>query len=301
MEHTVALSTNPFDPDIDALPDVPPNLAEGLGGNALRVDLAPELKDLFCWKMAGLRELDNEVTNLLFGMDKQGNNVVRRPGIIVVEGSRGSGKTSFASHIRRRLIDAGPPGGGEWRQLVKAYPYDPEALREADCQLAALRRDLRIVAGASGSLLAMIDDLPKGGFPRLVETFEAFPDHFKVFLVTKEDDPSLGEETKWVRPRARLLKIPSLTSADVTEYVRHRVELFRRPDLPQFSNTSPLFPFEANYARKSVGQGTMPLRLINRRYGETLLNHHRTHDRPNFDVAGVAVGDLPDYLIRWAD
>lgn len=304
MQRTVALSTNPFDPDARMLPTVPQGLADGLGGNPMRVDLAPELAPLVCWQLGNLQELDREIGERLFESVDTGRDSVRRQGIIIIEGSKGSGKTTFASHLRRRLLDTGPPGGGQWQNVIGSYPYDIDSPRDAESQMRALREQIKreVQPGANASLLAMIDDLPRDGFRFLLELYEAFSNYFRIFLITKEADPPLGDEILWARPWARVIRMQNLSHEDVRKYVMQRVKHFRMPPGTQVSNASVLFPFEPDYAQKAIGDGSVPLRVINRQFGDALIAHHRELSRQQgFDVTRVPPAELPKYLIKWSD
>jgi hypothetical protein len=292
-EKTLALKTNPFDPE---LPD--PKGPRDLAGKPLLLDAHPELEDLFCWDLRDLRHCDDDAAEVLFGMAPAKPAVVVNEAILVIRGSRASGKTTLASHFKRRILATFRSDSGAW-VLFQPKEGTSDAVGFRD-QIKLLETEIKEKVGANpANLFVFLENVPELGFDRVTQLFARLEGHFRVFLMTTTDPNLTQDELDTYEPKIALFETCKMNLADMEAYIRHRIKLFRSPVRQEIEQTSNLFPFGPTAPSRILGQKDVPIRMVNRRLSREIVNHHKQllANEPELDVARVPASKLPSLLI----
>jgi hypothetical protein len=131
----------------------------------------------------------------LFGDNLADDAPVRRDIVVVIVGVRGSGRSTSASLVRKKVQDHAKGGGTAWESFEESFsPFlpaiDPTKVAERLDQLKT--KITKVFGDGPGRALVLIDNLPKLQFDGVLDLFYSFPKLARVFIVTT-DDESLKE------------------------------------------------------------------------------------------------------------
>jgi hypothetical protein len=297
FQKTLGLSNNPFDPD-----DFParPNL----GGDPLRVDEEPKLLDLFCWELGGLQQSKLSIDHFLFGPSPSASNVIPKPGIIVISGGKGTGKTTLGSYVRHRVSSSATPTA-VWRDFWTEFPPDEDPTRPTAFVdgIKALREKL---SGSLGSqrenVFAFFDNVPVNSFGAVSNLYRDFKFHNQIYVVTTTDAGLKQDELNWsIAARVKLIPTRNINALELQAYMAARVKLYRDPRRDEFDSLTKIFPWAMSAAQRLVGSdpnADQPLRLLNRWLSEEIaLAHTDRAADPAIDVGTLSEVALAKLLI----
>jgi hypothetical protein len=293
-QRTLALRTNPFNPAVPAA-----GIAN-LAGDPLRLDRHPELGDLICWEMGGLPAYQAWVDEMA--------EMALRERIVVIRGGRGTGKTTFASYVKRKLSSA-PAPKGKWSSWDLELPRSegPVDIEELSARFEALKTAVVTKLGAGpGSVLLFIDNLPNGGtdlFTELTNLYESLKCYFRAMVVTTEDQALSRDQLDWYAPEIKLFEIENSTPSDLHKYVRRRVSWSRDPNRAELEAASELFPFAPEAVQRVMGGENVPrqtLRVMTHRLAREIEEHDSRlrADGGAIDVGLLSPDELAPLLIR---
>jgi hypothetical protein len=292
-EKTLALKTDPFDPK---LPDPAP---KDLVGNPLLLDCYPELEKLFCWELGDLLDFDTGAGEMLFGITPAKPSVVANEGILIIRGGRATGKTTFASHLKRRILDAQGPEG----KPLQLFTFEKSASNSGDFQqqMSAFESEIKGKLGPSRvNLFVYIENVPPLGFESVNALFEALNGHFRVYLLTTTDNDLTQYQLDWYYgAKIKLMETRNMSLKDVERYISHRVKQFRSFDRKEIEQASDVFPFGPTAPSRILGQKDEPIRVVNRWLSRAIVSHHKRllETEPDLDVAVAPASKLASLLI----
>jgi hypothetical protein len=301
FQKTLALSTNPFDPEIA-------NGPQNLAGNPLRIDQHDDdaVQKLFCWKLAGLEENRARIERVLFGPKQLGTQPAAvKQGIIVIRGGRGTGKTTLASFINRRVLKESTQPSGGWKPIETNFPAtdDPTSIQDFSSRLNEVRERIKQKVGQPpDNVFLFLDDVPPGGLIGVITLFQDFKMHSQVYVVTTTDQKlSQNELDCSYAAKITIVETNNVNAVDLHSYMADRVGLYRMPKRTDFDKISPIFPWAQTAPDRLLGNQTsdQPLRLLNRKLSRQVEDHHEEllQLNPKVDIGAVAEADLKQYLI----
>jgi hypothetical protein len=297
FQKTLGLSNNPFDPDdFPAMPN--------LSGEPLRVDEEPKLLDLFCWDVGDLLQSKLSIDRFLFGLLPAGAQSPPKPGIIVIAGGKGTGKTTLGSYIKHRLLQSAAPVGG-WKDFRADFPSvdDPTRPTAFVDRMKVLRDKLSGSLGAMReNVFVFFDDFPPNSFGAVTNLYQDFKSHNQVYVVTTTDIGLKQNELNWsVAARVKLILTRNINASELQAYMMERVSRYRDPIRGEFDKLTKTFPWAMSAAQRLVGanpNADQPLRLLNRWLSEEVaLTHTDRAADPAIDVATLPEKALAKLLI----
>jgi len=297
FKETLGLCTDPFDPHLPDLPQL------DLLGEALRLDKHAALRDLYCRNINGLLQGERRVMRELQA-DRPG--YVDRQAIIVINGGIGTGKSSFAYHLKS-LITLHQRQGRAWHEHELAVTTDPitqetmGGLRGGGFldQLGAFEEEVSGSVQPGDNLFLLIDNVPPRWFPSVVTLYKKFNAQFRIIVCTTVD-PELKQDdlSYYYSPNVQLIEVDNVRAEDVETYVKERVSRFWDPKRSEFFETSPLFPFAPSAIPRIVDR-RLPMRMVNRRLHQELVQKHdELALNAGFNAGMASRDELLNVLIR---
>lgn len=251
MKETLNLNENPFDPEWDGIRRGPEPL--GMGPNS-------NMPDLVCRQVGGFGLAESKLLRAVFRSRPESlaaDARIKRDAVLLIVGPFGSGRTTLANLLLRRIAAAEP----DWGKFSLEFDrYIPPANVEARFQ--TLESQIRDEYGdGMGGALVRIENLPHHKFKYVTSKFEAFPRLRRVFVVTTADIPLLSTElsasSMYIEP-AELKKLPA---DEVAIFIKNRVPKFRAV-LNNALDTDPdlaLFPFSLGAPQSTADK---PLQMV---------------------------------------
>jgi hypothetical protein len=297
MNHTLGLRQNPFDPEITGLGRI--------AGKPLTVDSNPDLADLICWELAGLKRTEADLRWILFEDNPAKDAPVVRDVILVIVGVQGSGRTTLARLVRQRVNDSAKAGAPVWEPFDAEFsPYKPAPpLLEIRDRLDLLKKDVTgKLSDNTGRALVLIENLPSESFDLVLKLFHELRGLSLLFIVTTEDESLLSRDLAASGPRIEVFEQPRLTAQDVRAFIAHRVPKYRRTiDLVEATPDLSMFPFAATAPENAVGGngGSKPVRSVNTWLVKQLERRHREliEQQNLVDVSAAELAELRARLI----
>jgi hypothetical protein len=298
MQRTLGLQQNPFDPDW-------PGLGR-LAGKPLSVDVDPKLLDLVCWDLGGLKSKEADLCWALFDEPAGKDVAVKRDVILIVLGAQGSGRSTLASLVCRRVLDSSKAGGGDWTQFKGSFPTYPATMDPAvvkqECDRIKQDVTRKFSEHGPGRALVLVDNLPKCQFDAILDLFHGLPGVSRVFIVTTDDESLKERDLDAAGPRIELAERPKLTPEDVRAFIAHRVPKYRCDGLASIADDPDLslFPFTATAPASAVGgSGSRPVRGVNSWLVKQLERRHRelVEQQNNQDIAQIDLSELRARMI----
>jgi Cdc6-like AAA superfamily ATPase len=296
---TLGLSDNPFDPDF-------PNGPRNLAGNPLRVDQHEALEPLFCWKLGGLEAKRSQIDGLLFGPRQPiAKPASVRQGIIVIRGGRGTGKTTLASYIKRRVLKDAVQPAGNWKIHEASFPAaeNPANMQVFSTKLSEVRKNIETMVGQTQeSIFLLLDDLPANNLSGVINLFQDFNVHSQIYVVTTTDPTLLQSELDCsYAAKITIIETSNVNAVELHDYMADRVKLYRDPKRVEFDNVSPLFPWALSALQRLLSNQApnQPLRMLNKQLSRDVEAQHETllQQNPHIDITTLPQTDLPRYLI----
>jgi hypothetical protein len=295
MQLTLDLRDNPFDPQ----------LADGvrLSGEPLMVDANPDLMKLVCWKIAELQDREEDLRFALFGDYRAADAPVQRNIILLILGVRGSGRSTLASLLCKRVLAAKQPGDA-WQKFELVFDkYQPNIdPNEVAAQFTKLRGEVKgKFADRAGRALVLIDDLPKLSFEHVMSAFGAFPRLSRVFVVASDDLSLLERDLDAAGPIIERVTLPKLTAQDVRTFIQDRVPDYRGGRIPLLATEAELalFPFAPTAPETAVNGDRKPLQSVRVWLWKRIEERHRKLlAQPGLkDVAQADLQELRERMI----
>lgn len=295
LQKTLGLCTDPFDPDDN----------RNLGGEPLRVDQEPKLMDLFCWKLAGLQQSKTAIDAFLFKLHNPNDKPAPKSGIVVIVGGIGTGKTTLASYVKRRVLEESATPATAWKVRDVDFPgaNDPTRPIAFVEGVTELRNYLNAAVGKPPeNIFLFLDNMPSGGFGAISNLYHEFSRHTQVYVVTTTDRALKQEELNWsVAARVKLISTLNVNAAELQAYMAERVNIYRDPKRAEFDNLSKMFPWAATAVQRLVGvnpDSDQPLRLLNRWLTEDVVQFHAKHTNdPTCDMGTLSQVELMTFMI----
>lgn len=279
FQKTLGLSDDPFNPT-----NFPP--AENLAVAPLRVDEQPKLEALLCWDIGGFGEHKAEIERIIYGPLGQTSGAAQRSGIIAIVGGKGTGKSTLARYIKRRVTEAAAAGAA-WREYVERLPDSRDLTQQSFAsRFTALRSKLDGELAKTGErVLLVLDDLPERSFASVTELYMDLERHRRIFVVTTTDSSLTQKELDWSGgARVRVIETRNVNIDEAKAYVVARTKLYRDPARPEFERVSPTFPWAPSALKRHLGDApgaTQPVRVLNCNLSRDVNSYHanREHDQ----------------------
>lgn len=260
LKKSLGLSDNPFDP-------LMPGLNKRIAGDAMPVDQYPNLVErMFCAEVAGVREAEQKLRSALFGRRKDDDGSQVRSAILIVQGVRGSGRTTLANLIRGWLLRRRTENADLWEScdlLFDCYT-PPPATDDVRSKFSELQSALgKMIQNGSKQVVVVIDNLPCGYFNNVVSVYKSADRLNRVFVVTTDDLDLIESDLDAYEPVIEPVTLTKLTAKDVRAFINKRVGDYRcnQVKLPQ-SEEFNLFPFASTAPDRAVGNGSKPMRNV---------------------------------------
>ena len=242
----------------------------------------------------------------LFKPTPPGVPPVPKEGILVIAGGKGTGKTSLASFVKRRVLQKSSIPTVNWKDFETGFPWvaDPTRPTLFVDRMTALRATLTgALSNGRENVFLFLDDVPPAGFDAVLNLYQDFKDHNQIYVVTTTDVALAQKELNWtVAARVKVLQPRNVNVAELQAYIAERVALYRDPNRAEFDNLSKIFPWAMSAAARLVGatpDADQPLRLLNRWLSEEVTDFHTKRsadpavDLPNLPQAALAALMIP--------
>ncbi|SRR5713226_8594716 len=252
-ETAFGLRDNPFCPTKPLRGMASPRLMSNLSSFPLPVHREPLLLNLYCPKVGGeeiLKDFDSRMADAGYEPPEIGT----QPLLTVILGPQGTGKTTFANVMTRRLLQCAVPAGSRWAI------YDPWPNKEfngKDAQIeavVALQKQILDETKEPDYCCVLVDNLVAGAEQAALNLYGELSELRIVFVFLMTSDQVLLKKN-WdnVRGGPTVYQASELKPEDAVNYVVHRVNYFRVQGAP-IPVDQELFPFDPDDIRSALAR-----------------------------------------------
>jgi len=307
-----ALSDNPFGPK-RPLAGIPPRLMQMLERRPLLLHKEHRLQTLYCDAIFAKTSSDFEIilAAAAYVAEPPPPSRGSMPHAFLIQGDRGTGKTTLASQMMRIVECCTAPGDPPWKVYEAMLDATRQTVTDQLNALAALEKKITDETQPNDYCCLLVDDFLADVYAHVLAMFDRLSDRIVFLLLVTSDLLVLAGHAANSRHGVNAFTIESLSPDAAVAFVRQRLDVFR-PNLPANMATAPLFPFDEDDLRQAVstgafagglGQGPVTLRLLSVVLHDALQARLTKLARmdPAFNVQHVSEATIAGQLIPIAE
>lgn len=307
-----ALSDNPFGPK-RPLPGIAPRLMQMLERRPLLLHKEQRLQTLYCDAVFAKTCLDFQIilAAAAYVAEPPPPSRGSMPHAFLIQGDRGTGKTTLASQMIRIVARCTGPGDAPWKIYEAMLDATRQTATEQLNALATLEKKITDETQPNDYCCVLVDDFLGDVYPHVLAMFDRLSDRIVFLLLVTGDFLVMADRGANSRHGVKAFTIDPISPGTAVAFVRQRLDVFR-PHLPANMAASPLFPFDEDDLLQAVSTGAfvggsvpgpVTLRLLSVVLHDALQARLTELARtdPTFDVQNVSAGTVTGQLITVAE